>query len=60
MKNGKKATVAQRNLMVAHDVNPNMWFVSKDTSTEMILISKNAKGKPRHNQVRVIDKGVLA
>ena len=41
MKNGKKPTVAQKKLMVKWKLDPTMWMVSKDTSTEMLVVHRH-------------------
>lgn len=56
MKNGKKPTVAQRNFMTEQGVNFKSWLVVKDTPQEMVLVSRNVKGKPRHNQIKALKK----
>ena len=53
MKNGKKPTVAQRKLMVKWKLDPTMWMVSKDTSTEMVLVHRHFD-----NRTKIIPKGV--
>lgn len=53
MKHGKKPTVAQMKLMVKWKLDPTMWLVSKDTTTEMVLIHRNFD-----NRTKVIPKGV--
>ena len=40
MKNPKKPTMAQKKLMVKWKLDPTMWLVSKDTSTEMTLVHR--------------------
>ena len=53
MKNGKKPTVAQMKLMVKWKLDPTMWLVSKDTSTEMVLVHRHFD-----NRTKTIPKGV--
>lgn len=53
MKNPKKPTVAQMKLMVKWKLDPTMWLVSKDTTTEMVLVHRNSD-----KTIRVIPKGV--
>lgn len=53
MKNPKKPTVAQMKLMVKWKLDPTMWLVSKDTSTEMVLVHRHSD-----KTIRVIPKGV--
>ena len=53
MKNGKKPTVAQRKMMVKWKLDPTMWLVSKDTTTEMVLVHRHFD-----NQTKIIPKGV--
>lgn len=56
MKNGKKPTVAQRKFMEKHVKDTSKWLVVKDTPYEMQLVSINVKGKPKHNQKKVLTK----
>lgn len=56
MKNGKKPTMAQSRFMESHGVNCRTWLVAKDTPTEMIVVSRNAKGKPKKNQIKTLAK----
>lgn len=42
MKAGKKPTVAQKKLMVKWGLDPTVWLVSKDTSTQMLLIHRHS------------------
>ena len=53
MKNPKKPTREQRKLMVKWKLDPTMWLVSKDTSTEILLVH-------RYNEktTKIIPKGV--
>jgi hypothetical protein len=53
MKNPKKPTVAQMKLIVKWKLDPTMWLVSKDTSTEMVLVHRHSD-----KTTRVIPKGV--
>ena len=53
MKNPKKPTVAQMKLMVKWKLDPTMWLVSKDTSTEMVLVHRHSD-----KTTRIIPKGV--
>ncbi len=53
MKNGKRPTVAQRMLMVKWKLDPTMWLVSKDTTTEMVLVHRHFD-----NRTKIIPKGV--
>lgn len=53
MKNPKKPTVAQMKLMVKWKLDPTMWMVSKDTSTEMVLVHRHSD-----KTTRTIPKGV--
>lgn len=41
MKNPKKPTMTQKKLMVKWKLDPTMWLVSKDTTTEMLLVHRN-------------------
>ena len=53
MKQGKKPTREQRKLMVKWKLDPTMWMVSKDTSTEMLVVHR------RFDHVKkIIPKGV--
>lgn len=53
MKHGKKPTREQRKLMVKWKLDPTMWLVSKDTSTEMVLVHRHFD-----NRTKIIPKGV--
>ena len=53
MKHGKKPTVAQMKLMVKWKLDPTMWMVSKDTTTEMLLVHRHFD-----NVKKIIPKGV--
>lgn len=53
MKNPNNPTVAQMKLMVKWKLDPTMWLVSKDTSTEMVLVHRHSD-----KTIRVIPKGV--
>lgn len=53
MKAGKKPTVAQMKLMVKWKLDPTMWLVSKDTTTEMVLVHRYSD-----KTIRIIPKGV--
>lgn len=53
MKNPKKPTVAQMKLMVKWKLDPTMWLVSKDTTTEMVLVHRHSD-----KTTKVIPKGV--
>ena len=53
MKNPKKPTVAQMKLMDKWKLDPTMWLVSKDTTTEMVLVHRHSD-----KTTRVIPKGV--
>jgi hypothetical protein len=53
MKNPKKPTVAQMKLMVKWKLDPTMWLVSKDTTTEMVLVHRHSD-----KTIRTIQKGV--
>jgi hypothetical protein len=41
MKNPKKPTTAQKKLMVKWKLDPTMWLVSKDTTTEMLVVHRH-------------------
>ena len=51
MKHGKKPTVAQSKIIASKRLNPDNWFVSKDTPTEMVLIHRHFD-----NNIRTISK----
>ena len=51
MKHGKKPTVAQMKLMVKWKLDPTMWLVSKDTTTEMVLVHRHFD-----NRTKIIPK----
>ena len=53
MKNPKKPTVAQMKLMVKWKLDPTVWLVSKDTTTEMVLVHRHSD-----KTIRTIPKGV--
>lgn len=53
MKYGKKPTREQMKLMVRWRLDPTMWLVVKDTSTEMHLVHRHFD-----RTRRVIPKGV--
>ena len=42
MKHGKKPTREQMKLMVKWRLDPTVWFVVKDTPTEMLLIHRHS------------------
>lgn len=42
MKNGKKPTLAQKKFLKEKGLIPENWLVVKDTSTELIVISRAA------------------
>ena len=52
MKAGKKPTREQRKLMVKWKLDPTMWLVSKDTTTEMVLVHRYSD-----KTIRIIPKG---
>lgn len=53
MKHGVRPTVSQKKLMVKWKLDPTMWLVSKDTSTEMTLVHKHFD-----KVTKIIPKGV--
>lgn len=53
MKHGKKPTREQMKLMVKWKTDPTMWFVVKDTPTEMLLVHRHFD-----NKTKIIPKGV--
>lgn len=40
MKNGKRPTKAQKNLLRYSGLTPDDWLISKNTSTEMIIVHR--------------------
>lgn len=40
MKNGKCLTKAQKLFLNEHHLNPGNWLISKNTSTEMVLVHR--------------------
>lgn len=52
MKNGKKPTVAQCNLMQKWNLDPANWLVVKNTPTELVLVHRHSD-----TTTRVIPKG---
>lgn len=53
MKQPKKPTREQRKLMEKWKLDPTMWLVSKDTTTEMLLVHRNFD-----KVTKIIPKGV--
>ena len=53
MKNPKKPTMSQKKLMVKWKLDPTMWLVSKDTTTEMLLVHRYSD-----KTKKIIPKGV--
>ena len=53
MKHGVKPTREQRKLMEKWKVNTYDWLVERETSTELVLISRHFDGK-----TKIIPKGV--
>lgn len=53
MKHGKKPTREQKKLMVKCRLDPTMWFVVKDTSTELLLVHRHSD-----KTTKTIPKGV--
>ena len=53
MKAGKNPTRQQMKLMVKWKLDPTMWLVSKDTTTEMVLVHRNFD-----KVTKIIPKGV--
>lgn len=51
MKHGKNPTVSQKKLMASWGLNAKEWLVSKDTSTEMVVVHRHT------DTVRTIQKG---
>lgn len=52
MKHGRKPTMAQKKLMVKWRLDPTMWFVVKDTPTEMVCVHRHFD-----NTKKIIPKG---
>lgn len=52
MKNGKKPSVKQCNLIKQRKLNPADWLVVKDTPTEMMLVHRHST-----KTTRIIPKG---
>lgn len=52
MKHGKNPTLAQKKFIQSMRLNPDNWFVVKDTPTEMVLVHKHFD-----NKTRTIKKG---
>ncbi len=53
MKQGHKATWTERKIIEAFGLDARDWLVSKNTSTEMVLVHKHT------DQVRTIPKNLL-
>lgn len=53
MKHGKKPTWEQKKLMVKWKLDPTMWMVSKDTTTEMLVVHRHFD-----HVKKIIPKGV--
>lgn len=51
MKHGVKPTREQRKLIQLKRLNPENWFVERDTTTEMVLVHKHS------DKTRTIKKG---
>lgn len=43
MKNGKKPTVRQCNIMTENGLNHKDWLIVKHTSTEMVIVHRETK-----------------
>ena len=52
MKNGKKPTYSQRQLMEEWGLDAHNWMVVKDTSTEMVIVHRHSD-----KTTRTIPKG---
>lgn len=52
MKNGKNPTRSQRIFIKSKRLNPENWFVVKDTPTEMVLVHRHFD-----NKTKIIPKG---
>lgn len=55
MKNGKKPTLAQKKLLQEQGLVPGNWLIVKDTSEEMVIVSRAALQK-RSGRTRTIRK----
>lgn len=55
MKNGKKPTRAQKELMKANRMKPENWLVVKDTPRELECVSRSSVDKGT-NKTRTISK----
>lgn len=53
MKQLRKPTREQRKLIQVHRLNPENWYVERDTPTEMVLVHKHFD-----NKRKIIAKGV--
>jgi hypothetical protein len=53
MKHGKKPTREQRKLLQKWKLDPAMWLVVKDTSTQMLLVHRHFD-----KTTKIIPKGV--
>ena len=53
MKNGKKPTREQRKLIEQWGLDARDWLITKDTSTEMVLVHRNSD-----KTVKVIHKEI--
>lgn len=51
MKQGKKPTYEQRKVIQSFGLDAHDWLVSKDTTTEMVLVHRHLEGK-----IRIIPK----
>lgn len=54
MKHGKKPTREQRKLLQKWKLDPAVWFVVKDTPTEMLIVHRHSE-----KTTRTIHKGVF-
>lgn len=51
MKNGKRPNRAQKQLLMSYRFNPEEWLISKNTSSEMVIIHRYT------GKIRSIPKG---
>ena len=53
MKHGKKPTREQRRMIERAKTDPQMWFVSKDTPTQLVLVHRH------FDQTKIIPKWMV-
>ena len=52
MKHGKRPTREQRKLMIKWKLDPTMWFIERETNTELVLLHRHFDKK-----TKIIPKG---